>query len=107
ANSILGTARPVNQVKGIIDSLDIEWGASGTPVKQCTNQPTNSMRGTFVENIARIEVTATTPKTEGTTLSNGHGVRFVSDPRVPSVSHFPQIGHEQNGHFYSPLPCSV
>ena len=107
ANSVLGVNRPVNQVRGIIDSLDIEWRTSGTPVQQCTNQPANKMSGTFVENIARIAVTATTPRTDVTALSNGHGFRFVSDPAETSVSHFAQIGKEQNGSFYSALSCPI
>jgi hypothetical protein len=104
ANSIMGVNRPVNQVRGIIDSLDIEWRTSGTPVQQCTNQPANKMSGTFVENMARISVTATTPRTDVTALSNGHGFRFVSET---SVSNFAQIGQEQNGSFYSALSCPI
>src|SRR5215813_2185352 len=82
ANSIMGVNRTVNQVRGTIDSLDIEWRTSGTPVQQCTNQPVNRMSGNFVEGIARIAVTATTPRTDVRALSNG-------------------LGHEQNGSFYS------
>jgi hypothetical protein len=104
----MGVNRTVNQVRrGIINSLDIEWRASGTPVQQCTNQPANQMSGTFVENIARIAVTATTPRTDVTAMSNGHGFRFVSDPAETSVSHFALVGHEQNGSFYSALGCSI
>jgi hypothetical protein len=106
-NSVAGIARPVNQVRGIINALDIEWRANGTPKQQCMNQPANRMSGTFVENMARISVTATTPKTDVTALSNGHGFRFVSDPAETSVSHFAQIGQEQNGSFYSPLTCPI
>ena len=103
----MGVNRTVNQVRGIINSLDMEWRSSGTPVQQCTNQPANKMSGTFVEGMARIAVTATTPKTDVTGLSNGHGFRFVSDPAETSVSHFAQIGHEQNGSFYSALACPI
>jgi hypothetical protein len=92
-NSIMGINRPVNLVKGIIDRLDIEW--SGISRRLSANEPVNSMRGNFVENNrATIAVTATTPKTAVTSLSNGHGFRFVSDPASTSVSHFAEIGEE-------------
>lgn len=98
ANSIMGVNRPVNQVKGIINSLHIEWiGVRGTST---VNQPANKMRGTFTENTAKIAVTATTPRTAVTALSNGHGFRFASDPASSSVSNFALIGQEQNGVFY-------
>jgi hypothetical protein len=99
ANSIMGVNRTVNPVQGIINSLEIEWsGTGGTPT--AANEPVNQMRGAFVEDTARIEVTATTPRTAMTALSNGHGFRFVSDPASTSVSHFALIGHEQNGIFF-------
>ena len=98
ANSIMGINRPVNLVKGIINSLELEW--SGVISRDTANEPVNQMRGSFVENTARIAVTATTPKTMVTALSNGHGFRFVSDPASTSVSNFAQIGHEQNGIFF-------
>jgi len=98
ANSIAGVNRTVKQVKGIINSLHIEW--SGVIERDAANEPVNQMRGMFVQNTARISVTATTPKTAVTSLSNGHGFRFVSDPASTSVSHFAQIGQEQNGIFF-------
>jgi hypothetical protein len=99
ANSAAGVNRPVNQVKGIINSLEIEWsGTGGTPT--ATNEPLNQMRGTFVENTAQVAVTATTPRTAVTSLSNGHGFQFVSDPASTSVNNFALIGFEQNGIFY-------
>ena len=97
-NSIMGLNRPVNQVKGIIDSLEIEW--SGIFSRDTANEPVNKMRGNFVENKARIAVTATTPKSAVTALSNGHGFRFVSDPASTSVSHFAEIGEERNGIYF-------
>jgi hypothetical protein len=98
ANSLMGLNRPVNLVKGIINSLHMKW--SGGLRTDIANEPANKMRGTFVENIATIAVTATTPRTEATPLSNGHGFRFVSDPAATSVSNFAQIGEERNGLFY-------
>jgi len=98
ANSVQGVNRSVNQVLGIIDSLDIEW--SGILSTETANQPVNQMRGTFIENTARIAVTATTPRTMVTALSNGHGFRFVSDPASTSVSNFALIGLEQNGIYF-------
>jgi len=58
------------------------------------------MRGTFGEGTATIAVTATTPRTMETQLSNGHGFRFVSDPASTSVNHFALIGHERNGVYF-------
>jgi hypothetical protein len=100
ANSILGVNRPVNQVRAIINSLRINW--SGIVTTETVNEPLNLMRGNFVENTAKIAVTATTPRTEVTALSNGHGFRFVSDPASTSVNHFALIGFETNGSFYVP-----
>ena len=97
-NSIQGVNRSVNQVKGIINSLDIDW--SGILSTETANQSTNKMRGTFLETSAKIAVTATTPRTAVTALSNGHGFRFVSDPASTSVKNFALIGHEQNGVFF-------
>lgn len=98
ANSVQGVNRAVNQVKGIINSLDMQW--SGIIKRDSANEPVNQMRGNFVENTATIAVTATTPFTMVTALSNGHGFRFVSDSASTSVSNFAQIGEEQNGAFY-------
>ena len=97
-NSILGVNRPVNLVRGIINSLDIEW--SGITAMDPVNQPINRMRGTFGEGTATIAVKATTPRTMVTGLSNGHGFRFVSDPASTSVNHFALIGRERNGVFF-------
>jgi len=97
-NSLMGVNRPVNQVKGIINSLDIDW--SGILSTETANQPPNKMSGTFLETNAKIAVTATTPRTAVTALSNGHGFRFVSDPASTSVKNFALIGHEQNGVFF-------
>jgi hypothetical protein len=98
ANSIMGVNRTVNQVQGTIDSLRMKW--SGILQRDVANQPVNQMRGTFVQNTATIEVTATTPRTIVTSLSNGHGFKFVSDPASTSVSHFAQIGQESNGVYF-------
>ena len=95
-NSVMGVDRPVNQAKGIINSLEMEW--SGIIKRDSANEPVNQMRGNFVENTAKIAVTATTPKTAVTTLSNGHGFRFVSEATI--TSNFAQIGQEQNGVFF-------
>lgn len=97
-NSIAGVNRPVNPVLGIIDSLDINW--RGVTTLQPANEPVNRMRGTFGEGTATIEVTATTPRTMVTGLSNGHGFRFVSDPASTSVNVFALIGREWNGVYF-------
>jgi hypothetical protein len=97
-NSVQGVNRPVNQVLGIINALDIEW--SGIISTETANEPVNQMSGTFIENTAKVAVTATTPRTMVTALSNGHGFKFVSDPASTSVSNFAQIGLEQNGIYF-------
>jgi len=94
----MGVNRTVNLVLGIINALDIEW--SGITTMETANQPLNQMRGTFVEGTASIAVTATTPRTMVSALSNGHGFRFVSDPASTSVNHFALIGQEQNGVYF-------
>jgi hypothetical protein len=89
----LSIARPLgNFVKGIINSLRLEWRG----VQRVTEfaDAVDQFRGHFVENSVQIEVTVTTP------LSTGHGFRFVSDPGATSVSHFAQIGKEENGVFF-------
>jgi hypothetical protein len=98
ANSIQGVNRTVNQVQGIINSLRMNW--SGIIQRDTAIQPANQMRGTFVQNTATIEVTATTPRTMVTALSNGHGFKFVSDAASTSVSNFAQIGQESNGVYF-------
>jgi hypothetical protein len=98
ANSIQGVNREVNQAAGIINSLRIEW--SGIIARETANEPVNKMRGSFIDNTAKIAVTATTPRTMVTTLSNGHGFRFVSNDASTSVSNFALIGQEQNGIYF-------
>lgn len=98
ANSVQGVSREVNQARGIINSLHIEW--SGIIATETANEPVNKMRGSFIENTAKIAVTATTPRTMVTTLSNGHGFRFASNDASTSVSNFALIGQEQNGIYF-------
>jgi hypothetical protein len=97
-NSLAGVNRTVNLVSGVLNTLRIEW--SGINAVETANESVNQMRGTFVEGIARIAVTATTPRTMVTPLSNGQGFRFESDPASTSISHFALIGEEQNGIYY-------
>ena len=93
ANSLTASRPMGNLVKGIINSLRLEWSGVTRRVTGFADS-TDKFRGDFVENSARIEVTATTP------LSTGHGFRFVSDHAATSVSHFAQIGEEHNGTFF-------
>src|SRR5262249_56033855 len=58
-NSVAGVNRTVNPAKGIINSLHIEW--SGISKIETANQPGNTIHGMFLQNTARISVTATTP----------------------------------------------
>lgn len=97
-NSIQGVNRAVNPVLGIINSLDIEW--TGITMLEPATEPVNRMRGTFGEGTASVAVTATTPRTMVTGLSNGHGFRFVSHPAPTSVTQFALIGRERNGVYF-------
>jgi hypothetical protein len=93
ANS-LTPSRPLgNLVKGIFNSLRMEWSGVQRRVTGFSDS-VDRFRGDFVETSAQIEVTVTTP------LSTGHGFRFVSDPGETTVSHFAQIGNEHNGVFF-------
>ena len=93
ANS-LTVSRPLgNLVKGVFNSLQMEWHGVNRRVTGFSDS-VDKFRGDFVENSAQIEVTATTP------LSTGHGFKFVSDPGETSVSNFAQIGNEHNGVFF-------
>jgi len=93
ANS-LTVSRPLgNLVKGIINSLRMEWNGVQRRITGFSDSA-DKFRGDFVETSAQIEVTVTTP------LSTGHGFKFVSDPGETTVSNFAQIGNEHNGSFF-------
>jgi len=93
ANS-LTFSRPLgNIVKGVVDSLSLEWHGVNRRVTGFSDS-VDKFRGDYVENSAQIEVTVTTP------LSTGHGFKFVSDSGETSISHFAQIGNEHNGIFF-------
>jgi hypothetical protein len=105
----LNTARPMgNLVKGIINSLDIQWSGVRRRVTNFSDSA-NCFRGDFVENTAAIAVTATTPANISTQPNpNGpgcvtkklDGFRFVSGPASGNLSDFAQIGRERNGVFF-------
>lgn len=103
ANS-LNTARPLgNLVKGIVNSLDIEWKGITRRVTNFSDSA-NCFRGDFEENTATIAVTATTPMNvvtgPGCATKKLDGFRFQSGPSSANVSDFAQIGHERNGIFF-------
>lgn len=100
----LDTSRPLgNLVKGIVNSLDIEWSGISRTVTNFSDSA-NCFRGTFVENTATIAVTATTPMNTvtgpGCAFRKLDGFRFQSGPASGNVSDFAQIGHERNGIFF-------
>jgi hypothetical protein len=105
----LDPARPLgNLVKGIVNSLDIEWKSIARRVTNFSDSA-NCFRGDFVENTATIAVTATTPPNvstqpnpsgPGCVTKKLDGFRFVSGPASGNVSEFAQIGHERNGIFF-------
>ena len=78
----------------VIDSLRIHW--SGITNTIDFSDPVDRFAGYFLENSATIEVTATTPPSDSL-----HGFQFISDPASTTISLFAQIGHEQNGAFFS------
>lgn len=91
SNSVNLTRPLGNIVSGIINSLEIRWSSVSRRVDNFSDSA-NRFRGSFVENKAAIQVTATTP------VSTGHGFQFVSSETVSS--NFAQIGQESNGSFF-------
>jgi hypothetical protein len=85
----------VTPVPAVIDSLRIHWSGITRTVDFSSADPDDQFAGYFLENSATIEVTATTPPSDDL-----HGFQFVSDPASTTISHFAQIGHEQNGAFF-------
>jgi hypothetical protein len=88
-NSLAGGIR----LPAVIDSLHIEW--SGITSKSHHSDSTDKVKGYYLENSAAVEVTATTPPSNGL-----NGFHFVSDPAATSVSLFALIGEEHNGSFF-------
>ncbi len=92
---------PIPKVNAVINSLRIKW--SGTIARKSHTDCVDAFRGSFLENAATIEVTATTPPMPASSCPPRvarHGFRFVSDPAETTISHFAQIGREQNGVFF-------
>ena len=108
ANS-LNTARPLgNIVKGIINSLHIEWSGVSRRIMDFRD-PINCFAGDYVENTATIAVTATTPPNvstqqnpsgQGCVTKKIPGFRFVSAAASKNLSDFAQVGRERNGIFF-------
>jgi len=96
----LDTRHPLGKVHAI-DSLRMEW--RGTTFRRSHTDCVDAFRGDYFEDVATIEVIATTPPTPAQACGPStprHGFRFVSDPAHTSVSHFAQIGREHNGIFF-------
>ena len=99
----LDTRHPMGKVNAIINSLRIEW--RGTTAERSHIDCVDAFRGHFFEDKATIEVVATTPETPAKDCpptAQRNGFRFVSDPAHTTISHFAQIGREQNGVFFRP-----
>ena len=100
----LNTFHPEGHVNSILNSLKMTW--SGTiQHRSYSNCDPNAFRGDFFEDLATIEVTATTPPVPARdcpVTPARHGFRFVSDPadKGTTTVHFAQIGREKNGVFY-------
>jgi hypothetical protein len=97
----LDTHHPLGKVHAIINSLKMEW--RGTTNTRTHSDCADAFRGTYFEDVATIEVTATTPPGPARACpptAARNGFRFVSDPAHTSVSHWAQIGREHNGIFF-------
>jgi len=99
ANSF-DAAHALGFVGAILKSLRIHW--SGITRRVSFSDTTTRFRGDYVENSsATIEVTARTPTTRPPfTPAAKNGFQFVADPAT-TVTHFAQIGHENNGSLFS------
>jgi hypothetical protein len=101
ANS-LDPHHPIPKVNAMINSLRMTW--SGTLNRRSHTDCVDAFRGSYLEDMATIEVTATTPPTPASTCpprAARNGFRFVSDPAHTTISHFAQIGRERNGVFFA------
>ena len=97
----LDTRHPMGKVNAVINSLKMEW--RGTTRRRTHTDCADGFRGEFFEDVATIEVIATTPETPARACPptvRRDGFRFVSDPAHTSISHFAQIGRERNGAFF-------
>lgn len=93
----LNALHPLGLVSGAVKSLRIHW--KGINNKRSFSNGT-TFRGDFVENSATIKVTVNTPSTKPPfTPAPQDGFEFVADPTT-TVSHFAQIGHENNGSLF-------
>jgi len=93
----LNALHPLGLVSGAIKSLRIHWKGISNK-RSFSNGAT--FRGNFVENSATISVTVNTPSTNPPfTPAPQDGFEFVADPTT-TVSHFAQIGHENNGSLF-------
>jgi len=92
-------AHAMGFVGAILKSLRIQW--SGIKKRVSFSNATTRFRGDYVENIsANIEVTLKTPATVPPfTPTAKNGFHFVADPAT-TVTHFAQIGHENNGSLF-------
>jgi hypothetical protein len=97
----LNTFHPMGHVNSVINSLRLRW--KGMKDVKSVRDCEDGFRGRFIEDSATIEVTATTPPTPARVCPPTparNGFQFVSDPAETTVSHFAQIGREQNGAFF-------
>lgn len=96
--SSLNPVHPLGLVSAVVRSLRIRW--TGINKKRSFNNGT-TFRGDFIESSAApIAVTVATPATKQPfTPSIQDGFEFIADPTT-TVTHFAQIGHENNGALY-------
>jgi hypothetical protein len=98
----LDPRHPIPKVNAVIDSLRIRW--SGTTMRRTWTDCVDAFRGEFFEDMATIEVVATTPSMPASACpprAARNGFRFVSDAAETTISHFAQIGRERNGVFFA------
>ena len=101
ANS-LDPHHPIPKVNAVLNSLRMHW--SGSINRRSHTDCVDAFRGEFIEDVATIEVVATTPKRPASACpprAAQNGFRFVSDPADTSISNFAQIGRERNGVFFA------
>ena len=88
------------KLHAIINSLRLDW--SRTITRRTHTDCVDGFRGSFFEDTAAIQVTATTPAvpaSECPPRQARNGFRFVSSRTT--LVHFAQIGRERNGVFFA------
>ena len=90
----LNPLHPMGLVSALIDSMRINWKGIN---RRRSFSNGSTFRGDFIENMATIELTVSSPSTRPPfTPTAQDGFQFVANPNT-TVTSFAQIGHENNG----------